>query len=164
MGLCLSQIFQYTVHQRSNNNHEDGLTDQDLGILPIIASPVVPEAKRWLDRQRQRQPHASEVTGVRRRSTVTQFEAEHTVAQLAGRIFHKQHAASSLELFFDLFFVANLAVFTDQHALVDGQCKSSWTVKSISLIQGSNRKLHRILLHTVDHMVSCQYLRCSLLH
>jgi low temperature requirement protein LtrA len=33
--------------------------------------------------------------------------------------FSERHEASTLELFFDLFFVANLATFTQYHAIID---------------------------------------------
>jgi low temperature requirement protein LtrA len=61
---------------------------------------------------------------VRRSRTVHQFESDQgTDSALAQTILRKQHEASSLELFFDLFFVGNLAVFTDIHAHVDAQCE-----------------------------------------
>ena len=37
--------------------------------------------------------------------TVRDFEKEHSESKLAGRIFRKEKAATSMELFFDLFFV-----------------------------------------------------------
>ena len=87
------------------------------GPLPFIASPIDPEALKWLaNRKRQS-------SGVGRSTTVAAFEAAGTESALAQRIFRKQHEASSLELFFDLFFVGNLAVFTTLSAHVDMQCK-----------------------------------------
>lgn len=35
-------------------------------------------------------------------------------------VFHQRHEANSVELFFDLFFVANLATFTAYHSITDG--------------------------------------------
>lgn len=92
--------------------------------LPLIVSPVDPKAYAWLKHQNLADPL---VPGkVQRSNTVAQFERDsRTDSKLAQRIFRKQHEASSIELFFDLFFVANLAIFTDQHAHVDAVSKSS---------------------------------------
>ena len=35
-------------------------------------------------------------------------------------VFSQRHEANSIELFFDLFFVANLATFTAYHSITDG--------------------------------------------
>lgn len=86
--------------------------------VPFLASPVDPEALLWLEKKKR---HAQ---GVGRSTTVAAFEAEARESELAGRLFRKQHEASTLELFFDLFFVANLAVFTTLSAHVDLQCES----------------------------------------
>lgn len=81
--------------------------------LPLIRSPVDPKAYAWL--RRRRQTEGGTPGKIRRSHTVAEFESEHKDSKLAGRLFRKQEAASSLELFFDLFFVANLAVFTTNH-------------------------------------------------
>ena len=88
--------------------------------LPFIASPVDPEALKWLERKKRA------ASGLARSTTVAQFESEgrDTESGMAHRIFRKQHEASTLELFFDLFFVGNLAVFTTKSAHVDGPCRS----------------------------------------
>lgn len=89
--------------------------------LPWIASPVNPEALRWV-----REKKLAGSGGIVRAKSVAQFESEgQTESALANRIFRKQHEASSLELFFDLFFVANLAIFTARSAHTDWQCKSA---------------------------------------
>lgn len=86
--------------------------------LPFLASPVDPEALKWAAKKNR---DKSSIGGS---TSVQQFEAErHTESSLARRIFRKQHEASSLELFFDLFFVANLAVFTTRSAHMDSQCE-----------------------------------------
>lgn len=112
-----------TIHE----DHEGGThhTEHSLAehhgkaALPFFASPVDPEALKWLERRKR----AS--SGVARSGTVAQFESEskETESGLAHRIFRKQHEASTLELFFDLFFVGNMAVFTTKSAHVDLQCK-----------------------------------------
>ena len=93
--------------------------------LPFLASPVDPEALQWV-RNRKR----ASTGGIQRAKTVAQFDAEHSHGKsesaLAHRIFRKQHEASTLELFFDLFFVGNLAVFTTKSAHVDLQTLSNY--------------------------------------
>lgn len=91
--------------------------------LPFIASPVNPEALKWV-----RNKKASAKGGVVRARSVAAFESDaQTESALANRIFRKQHEASSLELFFDLFFVANLAIFTARSSHTDWPCKSQYT-------------------------------------
>lgn len=92
--------------------------------LPFLASPVNAEALRWV-RSKKRTG-----SGVQRARTVAQYDADHTHGKsesaLAHRIFRKQHEASTLELFFDLFFVGNLAVFTTKSSHVDLQSLSNY--------------------------------------
>lgn len=122
MALFLTQALHYITSRDSYVSANDD--DEDKAhALPFISSPVDPKAYNWLYRKKLTDPL---VPGkVRRSMTVKQFEEDQgTDSKLAQRIFRKQHMASSLELFFDLFFVGNLAVFTDLHAHIDGQCKS----------------------------------------
>jgi hypothetical protein len=84
--------------------------------LPLLASPVDPQALKWVAKKKRS-------GDMERAATVAQFDAERTESALASRIFRKQHEASTLELFFDLFFVGNLAVFTTRSAHMDLQCK-----------------------------------------
>ena len=92
--------------------------------LPFLASPVNPEALTWVRNKK----HNS--SGIQRARTVAQYDAEHirgkSESALAHRIFRKQHEASTLELFFDLFFVGNLAVFTTKSSHVDLQSLSNY--------------------------------------
>ncbi|KAK5091649.1 hypothetical protein LTS08_005410 [Lithohypha guttulata] len=88
--------------------------------LPFLASPVDPEALKWIAKKKR------SGNGVQRTTTVAQYEAEQSESALANRIFRKQHEASTLELFFDLFFVGNLAVFTTKSAHVDAQSLSNY--------------------------------------
>lgn len=123
MALILSQALHYITSRENftSGNEED---DDKAHALPFIASPVDPKAYAWLHHKKLTDPL---VPGkVRRSRTVQEFESDQgTDSALAGTIFRKQHEASTLELFFDLFFVGNLAVFTDIHAHVDAQCMSS---------------------------------------
>lgn len=120
MASFLSQALHYVT---SREGYASSLQEEekDGRALPFIASPVDPKAYAWLHRKKLTDPL---VPGrVRRSRTVQQFEDDQGPdSALAGTIFRKQHEASSLELFFDLFFVGNLAVFTDIHAHIDAQC------------------------------------------
>lgn len=84
--------------------------------LPFLASPVDPQALKWVAKKKRS-------GGLEKATSVAQFDAERTESALAQRIFRKQHEASTLELFFDLFFVGNLAVFTTKSAHMDLQCE-----------------------------------------
>lgn len=121
MAFVLSAGLKYIVSRRSSVASADDVDNPHA--LKLIKSPVDPKAYAWLHHKKETEEI---VPGqIHRSHTVAQFEAEHDhESTLAKTIFRKQHEAHSLELFFDLFFVANLAVFTDIHAHVDGQCKS----------------------------------------
>lgn len=105
-------------HEAHGEGHhsEHSHAEHKRGPLPFIASPIDPEALKWLEKRKR-------MTGVAKATSVAAFEAEGTESAMASRIFRKQHEASSLELFFDLFFVGNLAVYTTISAHVDVQCK-----------------------------------------
>jgi hypothetical protein len=42
-------------------------------------------------------------------------------------MFEERHESSTVELFYDLFFVANLATYTANHEIVDGKCKAFYS-------------------------------------
>lgn len=118
MALLLTQALRYVTSHGSSTDDEK----HDVGhALPLVASPVNPEAYAWL--KHQTYTEALVPGKVRRSRTVAHYEAQQgTDSKLARAIFRKQKEASSLELFFDLFFVANLAIFTDVHKHIDGVC------------------------------------------
>lgn len=169
-ALLISQVIRLFAADKNASNH---ITNESFhtrsGAIPVLASPVDPEAYAWLRRKR-RNANANlddeAVPGkIKRSFTVAQFEEEHgdKESELAGRIFRKQHAASSLELFFDLFFVANLAVFTtnSEHFTTSSRFMCFFT--SSPLTKHSNPQLHRLLLHFMVDMVPHIYTRCSFL-
>lgn len=85
------------VHNSQHEKH---------GPIPLIASPVSPKAYNWLRRKEIEPKSHGPVAGkVKRSATVRDFEEEHSDSNLAEHIFRKQDAATSVELFFDLFFV-----------------------------------------------------------
>lgn len=116
--LVSRQQSRRTLHEQAIGHHsEHGHAEHHkANPLPFIASPVNPEALRWV---REKKAGSNS-------KSVQQFESDaRTESALANRIFRKQHEASTLELFFDLFFVANLAIFTARSAHTDWQCKFS---------------------------------------
>lgn len=121
--LVSSKSSNNVMHEEPVGHHsEHGHAEHHKAMpIPFIASPVDPEALKWV-----RDKKASANGAVLRSKTVAQFETEaQTESALAKRIFRKQHEASTLELFFDLFFVANLAIFTAKSAHTDWQCELS---------------------------------------
>lgn len=119
-SLLISQALSWFAAGGNSHSITEGTHHTRGGPIPLLASPVDPSAYTWLRRKRRnatQDPDSPAPGKVKRSFTVAQFEEEHghSESKLAGRIFRKQHAASSLELFFDLFFVANLAVFTTNH-------------------------------------------------
>lgn len=113
--LAASPIRERLRHNSSYTTLDDGhdsthhASEHVSEHIPFIASPLDPKTTEWLKTKHQ----ASNLT-LKRRPTVAQQEA----TRVSGGIFRKQKEASPLELFFDLFFVANLAVFSYNHAQV----------------------------------------------
>ena len=142
MALFLAQAAHWITSQSNSSSASLHSADSErsnpyakhkshAGAIPIIASPVDPKAYAWLRRKQMTQSSEAPVhEKIRRSTTVAQFEQEGSESNLAGRIFRKQHAAAPLELFFDLFFVANLAVFTTNHEHIDAQSELAWTKRS----------------------------------
>lgn len=117
--------------------------------VPLIASPLDPKTTEWLQGKRDQ----NNLT-LKRRPTVAQYEAN----KASGGMFRKQAEASPLELFFDLFFVANLAVFTYNHECNSEDGRFCYRKLSVHrLTRCSNWQLHRVFLYPLDILVSCQY-------
>lgn len=112
------EVDELSGHEGPEGHHSEHshAESHKRGPLPFIASPIDPEALKWLAKRKR-------ATGGAKTTSAAAFEAEFSESALAQRIFRKQHEASSLELFFDLFFVGNLAVYTTISAHVDVQCK-----------------------------------------
>lgn len=123
--------------------------------IPFIASPLDPKATAWINHK-----HESGNLTLKRRPTIAQFEAD----RVSGGIFRKQHEASTLELFFDLFFVANLAIFTTNHQHESPLCKSSICFFQPSLLtMFSCGQLYWFLCYPLVDLVPHQYLRRTVL-
>ncbi|KAJ4387474.1 hypothetical protein N0V93_008066 [Gnomoniopsis smithogilvyi] len=70
-------------------------------------------------------------------------------------VFNQRHEASTLELFFDLFFVANLATFTTYHAITDLDALASY----IGFFAVLWSTWFQITLHDVRFARDCKYER-----
>ena len=83
---------------------------------PWIASPLAQEAPE----------HTSAIEKTQTTEHVVGFELDESHHELHRShsgpdepVFREHHESSTVELFFDLFFVANLATFTANHEIVD---------------------------------------------
>ena len=89
-------------------------------------------------------------------------------------VLHHSHESSVIQLFFDLFFVANLTAFTSAHEINNPHGMSSKATVS-SCLTGMDRDVHKtqlmhhstwylypILLSSLGNMVSSRHFRCSL--
>lgn len=85
MALFLSQALRYVTSRNSENYSDRKEAHETRSVVPIIASPVDPDAYFWLHKKRRTE---TKVPGrIKRSYTVAQFEAEQTESNLAGRIF-----------------------------------------------------------------------------
>lgn len=67
-------------------------------------------------------------------------------------LFREHHEADSIELFSDLFFVANLATFTAHHAIENAQGTSLPDLDARSLMNSSSGVVYRLFYPALVHM------------
>lgn len=79
-------------------------------------------------------------------------------------LFREHHEADSIELFSDLFFVANLATFTAHHHIENAQGKSLPDFDARSLMNSSSGVLHRLFHPALVHMAPNVPIRCPFLN
>lgn len=125
--LSIAGLRQRLQQVNSHTSSEDYESNPN-NVVPVrqhvsfIASPLDPKTTEWLQNK-----HKTSNFTLKRQPTVAQNEA----LRIAGGIFRKQHEASPLELFFDLFFVANLAIFSFNSVKATGPSKSSVNSSSV---------------------------------
>ena len=85
--------------------------------VPWISSPV--EKPRYNSVESDGTPAES---SVHFNDSMLDFEMPGKLSSRDVPVFKKHHEASSIELFYDLFFVANLATFTANHEIEDRVC------------------------------------------
>lgn len=108
-----------TVRRRQAVNHHHGDSPREDHLerkrLPLIESPVNDQLYDVLDSD-----GTPNLEKLRSRASVLP-----AISSTDGPILYKtRHEASTIELFYDLFFVANLATFTAAHKHSDAECKS----------------------------------------
>jgi hypothetical protein len=97
---------------------------------PWISSPLDLNAMKVLSGD---EPNGASKTYVGER--IQEFNETHLHRSDSELLVFKRHSESStIELFYDLFFVANLATFTANHEVVDGDCE----ITSISLVRSAD--------------------------
>lgn len=102
---------QVAQHHHGEQPHEDHLVRKR---LPLIESPVNDQLYDVLDSDGT--PNLEKM-----RSRASALPA---ISSSDGPILYKtRHEASTIELFYDLFFVANLATFTAAHNHSDAKCE-----------------------------------------
>ncbi|KAJ8117010.1 hypothetical protein OPT61_g1694 [Boeremia exigua] len=116
----ISRHFSLRKRQRSR----DAQTTEDesaSSYLPLLESPINEDAQEML---------SSRASDIEKMTTNTGEAGVSVTTMLAGNgrtssgnivIYKPHHEASSIELFYDLFFVANLAYFTAMHQHIDTQ-------------------------------------------
>lgn len=149
-----------TVRRRQNahNHHEEAPREDHLERrrLPLIDSPVNKQLYDVLDSD-------GALNLDKMRSRASDLPA---ISSTDGPILYKtHHEASTIELFYDLFFVANLATFTAAHKHSDPECKYTARVLPTSSHMfgscgGVSWLLHIAMVHMVEHNI----IRCPFRH
>lgn len=138
----------------AENAHEDHLERKR---LPFIESPVNDQLYDVLDSDGT--PNLEKL-----RSRASALPA---ISSTDGPVLYKpRHEASTIELFYDLFFVANLATFTAAHKHSDAECKCGLKGCKFSrlITSCSCWSLSRVLYTAVVHMAQHNPIRRSLRH
>ena len=76
--------------------------------------------------------------------------------------FQQRHESSTIELFYDLFFVANLTSFNNNHEIVDAKSKSLYVLPDVCLNSCSSPELCWLLHSSMVYLASNFPLRRSL--
>lgn len=66
--------------------------------------------------------------------------------------FQQRHESSTIELFYDLFFVANLSSFSNNHEIVDKKSKLLSLLLVVCLSHFSSTELHWLLHHPMVYL------------
>ena len=98
------------VPQGHGNSHEHERRN-----LRLIASPVQQDLHYALG-------HEGTLSLWKLESRPDSVHSIETIGSRNPQIYRRKHEASTIELFYDLFFVANLAYFTAVHQHVDAPC------------------------------------------
>jgi hypothetical protein len=102
-----------TGHESTHSAHEKK------GYLPLLANPINDDVLEVFGTSCDCEKNSSTIDS----SNDTTTLAGNGRTSRGNIIIYKQHTeASTIELFYDLFFVANLAYFTAMHQHTDAEC------------------------------------------
>ncbi|KAF3051838.1 hypothetical protein E8E11_007927 [Didymella keratinophila] len=116
----LGRYFSVRRRQRSRDTHDR----DDEGVksyLPLLASPINEDAREALLTRHSDVEKTTIATSGAESSATTRLAGNGRTSSGNIVIYKPHHEASSIELFYDLFFVANLAYFTAMHQHTDAQ-------------------------------------------
>jgi hypothetical protein len=144
--------------------------------LKLFASPLKEQEKSHTFERNPPQPHSYELHDLYRKgyndtktpvvvnysrhtreiSTTELPLVSHDESLHDSPAFHRHAEATSIELFYDLFFVANLTTFTNVHEVNDHKCEYPVQVRLVE--NSSNPKLNAGVWHNFHHLLTlyCQ--------
>jgi hypothetical protein len=128
-------LARYFSLRRKTTGHESTHSAHGKkGYLPLLANPIHEDVLEVVS------GNSSDLENTNTQTCCT-LESSNDTTTLAGNgrtsrgniIIYKQHTeASTIELFYDLFFVANLAYFTAMHQHTDAQCTYGYQLATYS--------------------------------
>lgn len=130
--------------------------------LPIIASPLQGEGEE------EEHGHEEHIYTQPAENKGLVYEVVPAADQDDIPVFRPKEEASTIELFYDLFFVANLTSFTNVHPIADHKGKFFYVFflfchRSVTYLHYplSYRLIYGLLLHPLVHLASSRPLRCQ---
>jgi hypothetical protein len=114
-----------TCHESTHSAHEKQ------GYLPLLANPINEDVLEVVSGNSSDLEKTNTHTSTLASSNDTSTLAGNGRTSRGNIIIYKQHTeASTIELFYDLFFVANLAYFTAMHQHTDAECTYHYQIVS----------------------------------
>lgn len=155
-----SQVLMKLGHVFSRQTTNDSLAPPRRHV-PWISSPIEKRTNKSV-----RGCETPEVSTISLEAGTINFEMTRRSSEDDAPRFKKHHEASSIELFYDLFFVANLATFTANHEIEDRPCMSRLSstgimthlfVTTANLQKHSTRIVYWIFHPDVVHMAADRF-------
>jgi hypothetical protein len=106
----LSRYFSVRRKQRSRDGAQDAEDDNIQSYLPLLASPINRDAREALSNQAPDVEKLTIAMSTANSSATTILAGNGRTSSGNIVIYKPHHEASSIELFYDLFFVANLGI------------------------------------------------------
>jgi len=122
----LARYFSLRRKTTGSHNSTHAAHGKDRTYLPLLASPINEDVLEVVSGNSSDLEKVNTHTSTLDSSNDTATFAGNGRASRGNIIVYKQHTeASTIELFYDLFFVANLAYFTAMHQHTDAECMYS---------------------------------------